>query len=178
MSIKFDAFMTVYKHKKNDDDKLNFVKEHIKNEYIPYERKADVARSIANQCYKDSDGNFHVDSIAKYMLTCMAMFELYTDIERSKVKGSMLDDFNLLNEYGILDSILSNVNPKELKEFNMVVQLTCDDMMANEFDAHAFFSKQVGRFGDLIGSVLEPIVSKMDMDKIEDVVNNLNLKLE
>ena len=181
--MKITAFMTAYKFRKSEEEKENMVREHIKNEYVPYEKKADVAKAITDTCYwktvKDDDGNEHrelyVDSVAKYMLTCMAVLDLYTDIERQKGDGKMLSDFNTLNEAGIFDTILQNVNQRELREFNMVLQETCNDVLTNEYENHAYISKQVNRFGKLIGEILSPIISQLDLNQINDIVQRNEL---
>lgn len=181
MAIKIGAFMNAYKFRKTDEEKDKFLKEHLNNEYIPYEKKADVAKAIVNTSYWKSevgvDGKEHkvlyIDSIAKYMLTCMAIVDLFTDIERQKSDGKMLEDFNTLNGSGILDFIIQNVNQRELKEFNMILELTCEDVIANEFENHAFISKQIDRFGGLIGTVLAPFLDKIDVDKIQEIMNEI-----
>lgn len=181
MSIKLTAFMTTFKFRKTDEEKVSMIKEHIKNEYVPYEKKSDIAKAIANASYwrteKDSDGNeykeLHIDSVARYMLTCISMFDLYTDIERSKAKGNILDDFNILNENGIFDLLIQNIDERELKEFNMVLDMTCKDIIANEFENHAYITKQVDRFGKLVGSVLSPIISQLDLDKVEEIIKQI-----
>ena len=75
MSIKLSFFMTKYKMKKTDEERLQFVNEYIKNEYVPFETKADVAKAIVGTSYwrtEKIDGNkrkvLHVDSVANYML--------------------------------------------------------------------------------------------------------------
>ena len=178
--MKISAFMNAYKFRKTAEEKEKMVVEHIKDEYVPYEKKADVAKAIVNNCYwrtvKD-DGKehkeLHVDSVAKYMLTCISLVDLYTDIERQKGDGKMLEDFNTLNGSGILDYIIQNVNQRELKEFNMVLQMTCEDIITNEYENHAFITKQVNRFGDLISTSLTPILSQIDMNKINDLIKDL-----
>ena len=112
--MKIAPFITLYKTKKTPDDQVEFVKEHIKADYVPFEKKADIAKAITQASYyvkeKDINNNeiqkFRADSVAKYMLTCMALIDLYTDIERNKNEGKMLEDFNKLNEHGIFDVII------------------------------------------------------------------------
>ena len=179
--MKLTAFMTAIRFRKTLEEKEKMVKEHMKNEYVPYEKKADIAKAIVQNCYwtdeKDANGNvrsvLHVDSVAKHMCTCMAIVDLYTDIERQKFEGKMLDDFNALNGSGILDIILSNIDQRELKEFNMVLQMTCDDVIANEFENHAFINKQVDRFGKIIGNILLPIASQLDLDQIKNILKQV-----
>lgn len=178
MSMKITSFMTQYKFKKTEEEKENMVKSHIKNEYVPFEKKADVAKAIVDASfYKDevgADGSvrkvFHIDSVAKHMLMCMAVIDLYTDIDRSKGNGKMLEDFNVLNGSGILDLVLQNINPRELKEFNMVLQMVCDDVMSNEYEPHAFITKQVERFGELISVIMLPLIDKIDLNEIKNTI--------
>lgn len=178
MSIKLSFFMTKYKMKKTEEEKIEFIKEHIKNEYVPFEKKADIAKAIVDNSYwRDEEFNgekkkiLHVDSIANYMLKCIAIIDFYTDIERQKGDGKMLDDFNTLNESGIFDLVIQNIDQRELKEFNMILQMVQDDVIANECENHAFISQQVERFGKLIGAALSPVISQLDIGQIEKVID-------
>ncbi len=178
--MKLTAFMAILNTRKSEEDKETLIKEHIKSEYIPYEQKADVAKRIVNSCYykKEKDGDLerhimHIDSVAKYMLTCMSIIDLFTDIERSKKSGSMLDEFNALNSAGVFDMLVKNINQIELKEFNMVLQMTCDDVMTNEYELHSFISNQVERFGKLIGITISPILEQLDVSKIQNMIDNI-----
>ena len=180
--MKLSAFMTAIKFRKTPEEKEKIIAEHMKHDYVPYEKKADVAKAIIDTCYwnevKDVNGNtnkvFYVDSVAKHMCTCMALVDLYTDIERQKSDGKMLEDFNTLNGSGILDMILSNIDQRELKEFNMVLQMVGEDAITNEYESHAFISKQVERFGDLVGNVLLPIVGQLDLNKLKEIMDQIN----
>ena len=67
--------------------------------------------------------------------------------------------------------IIQSINPRELKEFNMVLQMTQDDVIANEFENHAFISQQVERFGQLIGTALSPVIEQLDFEQIEKVID-------
>lgn len=170
--------MTKYKIKKTNDEKLQMVKEHVLNQYIPFEKKADMAKAIVDNSYwreEEINGEkrkiLHIDSVANYMLKCMAIVDLYTDIERQKGDGKMLEDFNTLNGSGVLDYIIQSIDQRELKEFNMILQMTQDDVVANEFENHAFISQQVERFGKLIGTALSPVISQLDIGQIEKVID-------
>jgi len=183
--MKLDTFITLYKTKLKTGDAQDFVKEHIKNSYVPFETKADMAKAIVDSCYYKTEKNrgekerkvFHIDSVARYMLTCMAMVDLYTDLERKKQDGKMLEDFNKLNQLGIIDMIVSGISEKELKEFNMVVEMTCNDAVENEYEPHAFIASQVERFGSLTAAVLEPVLAGLDLDKIKDVMTSTGISL-
>ncbi len=182
MSKKISAFLAEYKTKKTIEEKDECVKKYMNNNYVPYDKKADVANAIADTAYHrveiDKDGNerkvLHVDSIARYMLTCMSVVDLYTNIERQRIGGNMLDDFNALMSVGALDLIIKNLDPSELKEFKMVVQMACDDLMTNEYENHAFISKQVERFGKLVGNFISPLLSQLDMSKVEEILGKFN----
>lgn len=184
MSINIREFMSLYKIKKGEEEKEKFVKEHITTEYVPYEKKADYAKAVADASYwineKMPDGSIdkvlHIDSVAKYMLSCMGIVKLFTDIRTQIGDGKMLEDFNELNKYGILDYIIQNVNQKELKEFNMILQMTCDDVIANEYENHAYFTKQIYRFGNLIGTALAPVIDNVDADRIEEFIKKTIVK--
>lgn len=178
MAININEFMEEYN---KTDDKEGLVIQHIKSDYVPFETKADIAKAIVDNSYwrnmKDIDGNEHrelfVDSVAKHLLTCMTIVDLYTDIDRQKGNGKMLEDFNVLNGSGVLDYILDNVDERELDEFRMVLQMTCDDVLRNEYENHAYITKQLNRFGEIFKVTLSPVFDKLDIGKIQEVVEQL-----
>lgn len=179
--MKLTPFMTMYKTKRTPEKQVEFIKEHVKNDYVPYEKKADVAKAIVKASYYQRTKNrgeiereeLHIDSVAKYMLTCLSMVDLYTDIERSKNEGKSLEEFNTLNGSGVLDLIIQNIDDRELKEFNIVLQMTCDDLMANEYENHAFIRAQVERFGSLISTALSPLIEKLDVEEIKKIISEV-----
>ena len=181
MGVKLNTFIASFKLKRSDEEKLEMLQERVKNEYIPYEKKADVAKAIVDVCYwkteKDSFGNehkiLHIDSVGKYMLICMSLIDLFTDIERSKGENKMLEEFNAINSNHIFDMLLQVIDPRELKEFNMVLDLTCKDLMTNEYENHVFIKSQIERFGSLIGTSLAPILDQIDLSKINEVINQI-----
>ena len=172
--MKIDTFLTLYKNKKNEDDRVDFLKSHVNNKYIPLEEKQVRAKNIVNSSYyqKDDAGDqkFHINSVAKYMLTCMTLLDLYTDLERNQKEGKVLEEFNKLNEQGVFDILVQSVDQRELKEFNMVLDMESSDLMANEYEPGAFVRNQVERFGNLIGTTLLPLLDKVDAGQIEEIV--------
>lgn len=179
MSIKLDEFFNEY-NIKDDGEKVDFVRSHIKYDYVDYEKKVAIAQSIVQnsywKSYKDIDGNdkteFYIDSTVKHMLICMAIISLYTDIDRSN-ESSILKDFNELNKVGILDMVLENSNQRELKEFKMVVDMVCSDLIANEYENHAFFAKQIDKIVDMGKIVLRPIIEQVDIEKLNNVISQI-----
>ena len=181
MAIKIGAFLNALKFRKTDEEKKEFVKSHIVNSYIPYEKKVAAAQRIVDVSYWITEPSvddkerkvLHINSTAKYMLTCMTVIDLFTDIERQHGENKMLDDFNNLNSLGIFDILISNINEREFKEFEMVLRMICDDTITNEFENHAFITKQLNRFGDILSVTLSPIMAQLDVDKIKEMINEI-----
>lgn len=175
--MKLTSFMSVLKTKKTPEDRAEYIKEHIKNEYIPYEKKADTAKAIVKTAFYQKDGDrevFKVDSVAKYMLICISILDLYTTIERNTGRnGNMLEEFNQLNAAGIFDILIQHIDQRELKEFHMVLDMVESDEMTNNYEPHAFIQSQVERFGTLIGATLEPVLKSLDINQICEMVTQI-----
>lgn len=163
------------------DDEI--IRKHMNDEYVLFEDKVDAAKAIVDACYwnteEDDFGNsrsvLNINSILKYYLTHMVILELFTDLERSFDGKQMLDDFNELNRRGIFKKIKQYINPDELSEFNTILQMICDDVIANEYENHAFVRKQVTRISDLFINVLRPVLEELDYEKIKnDLINSIN----
>lgn len=148
----------------------------IPNKYVPYEEKVNSANRIVQSSHyiktKNSDGKeykkFHIDSTAKYMLYCLELVRMYSNIEIDFKKS--LEQFNMLNSCGALDAITNLISKRELKEFNMILDFVESDLMQNEYEIHSYISNQVERFGELIGKSLPEIIKGLDMNKMSKVI--------
>lgn len=172
--MKIDMFIKLLKTKKNENDREEFINSNVNNRYVPLEEKQVYANNIikASFYHKREDGTeeFRVNSVAKYMLTCMTLIDLYTNLERNKNEGKMLEEFNALNEAGIFDMLIQKIDQRELKEFNMVLDMESSDVMTNEYEPGGFVRGQVERFGNLVGTTLLPILNNLDVGQIEEIV--------
>ena len=133
--MKIDIFLKFFDQKQAEGEKYNFIKSHVKDIYIPIEKKIDIANKVIDKSYtikSDEEKHIYTDSVTKYISTCMALFDTYTDIERIN-KNNPISDFDKLNERKIFDYIIDNINQRELKEFNMVIQMVTDDLFTNKY---------------------------------------------
>lgn len=152
--------------------------------YVSYEMKITICEKIIENSYytKDVDGNnkrLYVNSPAKHMMYCLWLVKQYTYIEIDF--SNALEEFNLLNEHGLLDLIYSNTPEKEHKEFCMILDMVENDVLQNEYETHAFILNQVERFGELLGHVVKPaldrfgdILENMDEKTINNIIDKLN----
>lgn len=176
--MKIDTFIALYKTKKTDEDKLNAVKQIMKNKRVSYADKVDQAGIIAKNSYhqkqKDINGEerevFFQNSAAKYMLYSLTLVDLYTTLDIDFKKA--LEQFEELNGE-ILDNIINLIDERERKEFQMLLEFACDDLLVNEYEAHAFIREQVERFSNLFGTILVPVLENIDVDKIEEVMKRI-----
>lgn len=168
--MKFDEFMELYDNCKETDKRIVFVKEHIVKSYIPLEEKDVRSQIIINNSYYDENGNFKVNSTAKHMFTFLSIVDMYTDIDINFKDG--LNEYNELDKSMALDDIVSMIDEKDLNEFKIVLNMKCNDVITNEYEPHGYISKQVERFGELVGNVLKPVIEGLDVEKIIEVLND------
>ena len=174
--MKIIDFIKEYDEAKEAGFKDEIIRKHINNEYVLFENKVDAAKTIVDTCYweteEDDFGNsrsvLNINSILKYYLTYMVILELFTDLERSPDGKQMLDDFNQLNRRGIFEEIKQNINQNELSEFNTILKMVSDDVIANEYENHAFLTKQMERLKNLCVYVFGPILKDLDLEKIKN----------
>lgn len=177
--MRIDTFVALFKSKKTDDEKTDAIAKIMKkNEHISYADKVDRVGAIAKNSYhskkKDANGSeyevFEQNSAAKYMLYSLTLVDLYTDLDVDFKQS--LEQFEKINGE-ILDGIMSAIDNRELKEFQMLLEFACDDLMVNEYEPHSFIRSQVDRFGELIGNIIVPALENLDVNKIEEVMNKL-----
>lgn len=168
--MKFEEFIELYENEGNVNKRNTFVKSHIIKSYIPLEEKDVRSQIIINNSYYDENGNFKVNSTAKHMFTFLSIVDMYTDIDINFKDG--LNEYNKLDASMALDDILSMIDEKDLNEFKIVLNMKCNDMITNEYEPHSYINKQVERFGELIGATLYPIFEKIDLDKLNTILDN------
>ena len=175
--MKIDTFLKLYETKKTDDEKAEVISQIMKNNQVSYSDKVDRAGIIAKNSYhvkrSDVDGTerevFEQNSAAKYML--YSLVDLYTTLEIDFKQS--LELFEKINGE-ILDMIILSIDERERKEFQMLLEFACDDLLVNEYEPHAFIREQVERFASLFGTIITPVIENIDVDKIEEVIKQIS----
>lgn len=141
---------------------------HIKT-YLPFLTKVTLADKLAKVTMLDKDtGNVNVKSDVNYLLFCRMIVEQYTDLQ-VETEG-FYEEYDLLNEFGLLDKIMQKIPEKEIAEFKMICDMKKSDLLQNKYENHAFIADQVDRFGTLIGVTLKPVLDKLttELENMDD----------
>lgn len=141
---------------------------HIKT-YLPFLEKVTLADKLAKVTTLDKDtGNVNVKSDVNYLLFCRTIIEQYTDLQ-VETEG-FYEEYDLLNEFGLLDKIMQKIPEKEIAEFKMICDMKKSDLLQNKYENHAFIADQVDRFGTLIGVTLKPVLDKLttELENMDD----------
>lgn len=102
---------------------------HIKT-YIPFLTKTVLADKIIKSTILDKDtGKICMKSDMNYLLFCRTIIEEYTDLEIET--EDFYDEYDLLNESGILDKIIQMIPEKEISEFKTICDMKKDDLIFN-----------------------------------------------
>lgn len=169
MTIK--EFTEKYNNIATETLKNNFLRDnlHVKK-YIPYLMKMTLADNLVNITILDKNtGNINVNSAANYLFFCRIIIEQYTDL---KIESNEFhEEYDLLNEAGLLDKIMNMIPEKEITEFKMIIDMKKNDIMINRGTPQAFINQQVERFGTLLGVTLKPV-----LEKISNQLENLDEK--
>jgi len=177
--MKIDTFLKLYNTKKTEEDKTAAITQIMKNEHVSYADKVDRVGIIAKNSYHvkeiGADGVerevFRQNSAAKYMLYSLTLVDLYTTLEIDFKQS--LELFEKINGE-ILDMIIMSIDERERKEFQMLLDFACDDLLVNEYEPHAFIRKQVERFGSIFGTIIAPVIENIDVSRIEEVLKQIS----
>ena len=161
-------FAEKYNAMATDRLKEDYLKDnlHIKT-YLPFLTKVTLADKLAKVTTLDKDtGNINVKSDVNYLLFCRMIIEQYSDLQ-VETEG-FYEEYDLLNEFGLLDNIMQKIPEKEIAEFKMICDMKKSDLLQNKYENHAFIASQVERFGTLIGITLKPVLEKIS-EQIENM---------
>lgn len=177
--MKIDTFLKLYNTKKTEEEKAAAIAQIMNNAHISYADKVDRVGIIAKNSYHvketGTDGVerevFRQNSAAKYMLYSLTLVDLYTTLEIDFKQS--LEIFEKINGE-ILDMIIMSIDERERKEFQMLLDFACDDLLVNEYEPHAFIREQVERFGSLFSTIIAPAIESIDVSKIQEVMNKIS----
>lgn len=139
---------------------------HIKT-YLPFLTKVTLADKLAKITTLDKDtGNVNVKSDVNYLLFCRMIIEQYTDLQ-VETEG-FYEEYDLLNESGLLDKIMQMIPEKEIAEFKMICDMKKDDIIFNQSTPKAFVNQQIERITTIASVTLKPILEKL-VDEFENL---------
>ena len=170
-------FCKKYNEAKSDELKEIMINGVMNIHYVPFEEKVVACENIINTSYyitTEKNGKkikqLHSNSPARYMMYCLYLIKSYTHITVDFT--NILEEFNLLNKSDLLDIIGSKIPKKEAKEFRMILDMVESDVVQNEYETHAFISKQIERFGELFGYVVKPVLNNF-METVKNMDNEV-----
>ena len=141
---------------------------HIKT-YLPFLTKMTLADKLAKITTLDKDtGNVNVKSDINYLLFCRMIVEQYTDLQ-VETEG-FYEEYDLLNESGLLDKIMQTIPEKEIAEFKMICDMKKDDIIFNQSTPKAFINQQIERVSTILGVTLKPVLDKLatELENMDD----------
>lgn len=112
---------------KGTEYKEKLIQKHITKPYMNWLMKVAEAENIVQKSCYDKDGNFRLNSPLRYYLYIITIIKDYTDLEFTD--GETMSEFNLLEENGVNDMIVSMTD--DVARFTKVMQMTLDDHMEN-----------------------------------------------
>lgn len=131
--------------------KDRLIKKHVLSDYISFEVKLSESKKIIEySCYEDVDGRrvFRLNSPVRYMLFMMAVIRSYTDLEFD-LTNTMIQ-FDLLDQRGIFEQLIQIIGG-DVDKFQTVLNMTMDDLMANERSMVA----KIADLGEAINVIIE-----------------------
>ncbi|MDO5399136.1 MAG: hypothetical protein Q4G33_14560 [bacterium] len=167
----------------NENDKGEFINNHIVTDYVPYEKKITICKNIIeNTVYenRDIDGEiekvFKINSCARYMYYVLWIIKLYTDIEIEFTDGEGLKAFNLLNKDCLIDAIIGMISEKEINEFDKILSMTFDDFLTNEHDIVSYIDNKLMNVRNLVNLFIGQLQESVTNMSSNNIVQTFNRK--
>lgn len=166
--MKIKEFVEKYNAIATDRLKEDYLKDNLHiNTYLPFLTKVTLADNLAKVTTLDKDtGNINVKSDVNYLLFCRMIVEQYTDLQ-VETEG-FYEEYDLLNESGLLDKIMQMIPEKEITEFKMICDMKKDDIVFNQSTPKAFINQQIERITTIASVTLKPILEKL-VDEFENL---------
>lgn len=179
--MKIKEFVNKYNSFSTESLRDNFLKNNLKiKDYVSFLMKNTLAQKIVDvstymyEDYIKEDGTkgrrrtntIHVNSTVQYVLFCRVIIENYTNLEVET--DGFYEEYDLLNESGLLDKIMQMIPEKEIAEFKMICDMKKDDTIFNQSTPKAFINQQIERVSTILGVTLKPVLEKIS-EQIENM---------
>ena len=173
--MKVTQFLEIYKTKKSEEEKENFVKSHITRGYIPYNEKiAYCSKIVENSMYEKNNDKlvFKLNSPSKFLFTNLILIKLYSDLE-IEIDQNPLEIFDSLNEKGLIFAFIKAIPETEYAEFQMLINMIQDDRMTNERDLVSYIDTKIEALSLGLNSFLEGLTELEDIKKYDNEIVEL-----
>lgn len=177
--MKVEKFVHDYRiANKIKDGGINFVKEHIVKEYVPYMEKMARCQTLVNTCWYKTDSETGVKrlSVNNSVLNVMFIMELvrqYTDIQLEYEGTKVVESYDDLRKTGILNKILGSIPKTDRDEFQSVLNMVKSDVMTNEYEIGAYIRNRINDGMTIIGNLILPALENAGFTK-EDLTTLLS----
>lgn len=190
MTIK--EFCEAYKAKKfmatknGVDERSEYLKRELGiKEYITFDEKRAIAKTVLAECARLDGGVVMIDSIQKYLLFTMAMIAAYTNLssDEDMTISESYDLFCAINVDGgtLLDAIIKTFEVEYIKCNDVLNMMTADLLAENNIE------KQVGKFFSKLSNVIDDLgdgliakiedlgidFSQLDIEKLVNMINKI-----
>lgn len=188
-----EEFIKQYKFaSKGDGSKEQFLQQRFVRTYVPYVQKIAICTSLVNACYyradaRDENGvvirkSFHIDSPNAYLFFVLSLIKSYTDIEVLNPGGDYANQYDALNEKGLILTLIKRIPIAEYEEFKMVYDMIQSDTMKNEYQIYSWISNKIETVGKIIGESIIPVMNNagisfddfknlLTIPQIQDILN-------
>ena len=126
------------------NDKQAECKKRIIKNYIPFTNKITECYKVVKATMERTDDNqvaiYKQNTPMRFLIFNMTLLGLYTDLEFSE---NLIDEYDLLNEHGAIDILITCIPEHEFKEFSTLLSMTVDDYMSNERELTAYIDKKI-----------------------------------
>lgn len=154
--INIKEFIDGYEKSKN---KQVYLKKIEINNYIPYGQKTFLANKIVESSSYDKDGYVTINSPSRYIIFIYTLLNSYTNLNMHS--ESMLDDFDLLNKYGLIDEIVALIPEKEVDEFNKILGMVLDDFMTNHYEIHGYIQDIIKKISNVVDGTSPQLLEEL-----------------
>lgn len=150
------------------------IPKHIVTKYVPWTKKVAEAQEIINKTmYKEVGENkiFWSNTPLQFFWFVCRLIYLYTDIEMD-YENNISDDYDALNELGLINKITSVIPELEYKEFETILQMCANDEYTNIRSVPSYLDTKIEAISMLVNSFIN---NETVQNIVKEALNNDNL---
>lgn len=180
--MKVEEFVKHFNEFRNEELRMNFVKGHVKEVYIPFNEKEKECRRIAYMSTHDMSGQgtqfekvyFKENTNTRYILYVIQILKWYTDLELSETEEDykeQVKSFEILEEQGLIEMIILFASEKnsvtvkmngeehivtnEIERINRILDACVEDYEVNENNVINYLDDKITTLSTVFSTLSE-----------------------
>lgn len=169
--MKLNTFLKQFDKITDENERVEFLKKHLKRTYIPFIERNNAARRTVEATHVIND-KYEQNTQLLEMFKALDFIELFTDIEFNRIEDGQpvsADVYDELMSRGVIERFESILTFDQREVWDGTYYNTLDDLKQNMISTYTLINHSLNRISDIVNEIDSQISNFQNNELINDV---------